>query len=106
MAKETEDTRADFLVKEKSFLGHSIHEEGAHFFIDPDLHPADSHISDNLTPVNAAAQKMVDDQKEPHPDKTVKKAKPAVTAPKPAGAAPVAEAAAEQPVEQPADDLA
>jgi hypothetical protein len=92
MAKETEDTRASFLVKEKSFLGHAIHEEGATFYIDPETHPADSFISDNLSPSNAIAQKMVDDQKEPHPDKSAGKKVKAAPKAAPAAEAPAPEA--------------
>lgn len=80
MAKATEDTRAEFRVVEKSFLGHATHEEGASFFIDPETHPEDGEIGENLVPVNDAAQAMIDGQKGPHSAKGTKKpkAKPAV----------------------------
>lgn len=65
--------RPRWRVNEKSFIGHSLVEEGAEVFYTP-LDDAKTGItvgvSDNLTPLNDAAQEIVDTQKRDHIDKT------------------------------------
>lgn len=68
--KKTEaeaDDRPLFRVNEKSFVGHAIAEEGATVVYEPE---EDGEIGENLTPLNEAAQALVDAQKGEHPDKT------------------------------------
>jgi hypothetical protein len=63
--EEVVDTsRPRYRVIEKSFIEHAMHEEGAEVTYDGDV------VGDNLSPLSAAAQRVVDAQKEPHPDKS------------------------------------
>lgn len=55
-----------FRVNWKSFIGHTLVEEGAEVGYTP---PAGGHIGENLSPLNDAAQALVDAQTPPHPDK-------------------------------------
>ncbi|QNH91697.1 hypothetical protein SR18_gp046c [Caulobacter phage SR18] len=56
-----------FRVNEKSFIGHTLVEAGVETFYDPGK---DGSVSANLSPVNEAAQALVDAQREDHPDKS------------------------------------
>ncbi|QCW21975.1 hypothetical protein JessAGP_045c [Caulobacter phage Jess A] len=58
-----------FRVNEKSFIGHTLVEAGVETFYDPGK---DGSVSANLSPVNDAAQALVDAQREDHPDKSAK----------------------------------
>lgn len=53
-----------YRVIEKSFIGHTLHEAGAEITYEGKV------VSDNLSPLNAAAQKVVDAQADAHLDKT------------------------------------
>lgn len=75
MAKKTVTVTDDtprWLVNERSFIGHAIVEAGNEISYDPeDGDPkTPTHIGENLTPTNEAAQAIVDAQPEPHPDKS------------------------------------
>lgn len=61
------DDRPLWTVNEKSFVGHSIAEEGATVIYEPD---EDSEVGENLSPANQAAQDVIDAQRTPHPDKS------------------------------------
>lgn len=63
-AEAVNDAHPRYRVIEKSFIGHSLHEEGAELTYHGDT------VSDNLSPLNAAAQAVVDAQKDPHLDKS------------------------------------
>ena len=58
-------------VMEKSFIGHSLLDEGAEItFIPKDPENGKvTIISENLSPLNASAQAIIDAQAEDHPDK-------------------------------------
>ena len=68
----SEDARAHWRVNTQSFIGHSLVNEGDTVFYDP---PPGGHVSDNLSPINKAAQDIVNAQAKPHPDKAVAKPK-------------------------------
>lgn len=74
-ANKTVEAQADdaprWRVMEKSFIGHSLVEEGAEVVYEPeDSNGKPGEVADNLSPLNAAAQAIVDAQAAPHPDKT------------------------------------
>jgi hypothetical protein len=61
------DERPLWRTNEKSFIGHSLVEEGTSVLYTP---PEGGEVAENLSPLNAAAQAIVDAQKTDHPDKT------------------------------------
>lgn len=63
---EVEDTDdlPRYRVNERSFIGHALVDEGAEVTYEGDT------VSDNLTPINDAAQAVVDAQTKPHLDKS------------------------------------
>lgn len=75
-SEHVDDTKPRYRVIEKSFIGHTLHEAGAEVTHEGDV------VSDNLSPLNAAAQAVVDAQSDPHLDKTDPKAKAAHRTPR------------------------
>lgn len=65
MAQEQEAPR--WRVNTKSFIGHTVIEEGGEVNYTPE---EDGYIEENLSPVNDAAQALVNAQAQAHPDKT------------------------------------
>jgi hypothetical protein len=55
-----------FRVNQKSFIGHAVVEAGAEINFTP---KPGGEIGENLSPINDAAQALVDAQKGDHPDK-------------------------------------
>lgn len=83
----TED--AQWRVNTPSFIGHSMIPEGGTCIYNP---PVGGEVAENLSPMNAAAQAVLDAQKSDHPNKAKKKAaKPGKAGAEPEGGAPVAE---------------
>lgn len=80
---EDTDEAPRYLVNEKSFIEHNLLEAGAETVY------WGEEVSENLTPINDAAQAVVDAQSRPHPDKT--------DGPKPRSARARADAAAAAP---------
>lgn len=68
---EAHDETPRYRANEKSFIGHAIVEAGSEVDYDHDAAgDGRGFIGHNLSPVNAAAQAVVDAQSQPHPDKT------------------------------------
>jgi len=63
-AEVVDNEKPRYRVIEKSFIGHTRHEAGAEITYEGDV------VSDNLSPLNAAAQAVVDAQSDDHLDKT------------------------------------
>lgn len=81
-------TDALWRVNTPSFIGHSLIPEGAtNIVYNP---PKGGEVADNLSPMNEAAQDIVDAQKSPHPDKTPEEVE--TPTPKAKRAAPKADA--------------
>lgn len=82
------DERPRWRVNERSFIGHSQVEEGTEVFYTP---AEGGEVHENLSPLNDAAQAIVDGQKSAHPDKAAAPAKKAAKPPaEPEGDGPVA----------------
>jgi hypothetical protein len=75
-AQVVDNEKPRYRVIEKSFIGHTLHEAGAEITHEGDV------VADNLSPLNDAAQAVVDAQSEPHVDKTDPKAKAAHRTPR------------------------
>jgi len=74
----TADTRPRWRVNAPSFIGHSLCQEGDEVFYTPPATTDDgveSSVAENLSPLNDAAQAVVDKQKRDHPDKTDRREK-------------------------------
>lgn len=59
--------RPRWRVNTQSHVGHALVEEGTEVFYTP---PEGGEVAENLSPINDAAQAIVDEQKGEHPDKT------------------------------------
>lgn len=64
---DAHDEAPRWRVNEKSFVGHSLIEEGGEVTYEP---AEGGEVGENLSPLNDAAQAIVDAQKSPHPDKS------------------------------------
>jgi len=63
----TLDERPRWRVNEQSFVGHVLVNEGDEVYYTPDLN---CEVGDNLSPLNDAAQTIVDVQRSEHQDQT------------------------------------
>lgn len=85
-----DNAKPRYRVIEKSFIGHTLHEAGAEVTHEGDV------VADNLSPLNDAAQRVVDAQKDPHLDKSDPDAKKGHKEPRRAADAAAAGVGAEE----------